>query len=92
MRALLGCGAVALVLAGFAWRGKADRRALGELPASDRQELFRRVLDDLDRFCRPPPDALDGWCRQQASFLAGFPECDRRCDQLARPLMPSATR
>jgi hypothetical protein len=92
MRALVGCGAVALVVAGFAWRGTADRRALGGLPASQRHELYRRVLDDLDRFCRTPAEALDGWCREQASFLATFPECDERCDALARPLMPSATR
>jgi hypothetical protein len=92
MRAFLGCGAVALVIAGFAWRGAADRRALDELPASQRQELYLRVLDDVERFCRPPAEALDGWCREQASFLASFPECDQRCEALAGPLRPSATR
>jgi hypothetical protein len=92
MRALLGCGAVALVIAGFAWRGTADRRAMNQLPASERQELYRRVLDDVDRFCRTPAEAVDDWCRHQASFLADFPECDQRCEGLTRPLMPSATR
>jgi len=92
MRAFLACGAVALVIGGFAWRGTADRRALSELPASQRQELYRRVFDDLDQICRPPSGALDDWCRQQASFLAGFPECDDRCVALTRPFRPSATR
>jgi len=70
-------------------------KSLRGLPAADRAALYHRTLTDVDTTCTVP-EARDGalrdHCLRQAEFLTLFPDCDARCQQLARSVLPHARR
>jgi hypothetical protein len=82
--------AMIAVLAGLA----RERRALGELPADQRNALLSRTVDELRQFCGAGrPSGLRNHCRELASFAAQFEECRGECEALVRrELTPIPTR
>jgi hypothetical protein len=89
-RRLLVALAIVLVAAAvgafWSWREGAERRAIARLPAAERGELYQRELDTFRTLCGQAPrrDELQPQCRERASFILEFPECDPACRQLAR--------
>jgi len=61
----------------------AERRAIRDMPAPERQALLTRTLQNLNSVCSPPNDALRDFCREQAHLALEFQECARDCQVLA---------
>lgn len=65
------------------------------LPRVDRAGVYQRDIDDIERSCTTAASksgALRDHCVQQANFVVLFPECDARCQDLARSILPRARR
>ncbi len=79
--------ALAVVVVGtilaFIYSGGAERRAIQEMPARERQALFARTVQNLRSVCSEPEDAMRGFCREQAQLALEFRECDTSCQALA---------
>lgn len=76
----------ALVAAGIVMLCAPTRleRDLAELPASERRALYERTLETLHTTCGLARGAeVASFCREQASFITHFPECDSACRELA---------
>jgi hypothetical protein len=73
------------VLAFWVWREGAEGRAIANLPADERAELYQRELASFRTLCGQGPrsDELQGQCRDKAKFIVEFPECDAACRALA---------
>lgn len=86
--------AVVGAIASWLWHRAAEPRAVRELPASERAELFSREFDAFQALCGrgPRTDALQAQCKEKAEFILEFPECDQPCEQLARSHIPKPTR
>ncbi len=96
-RILAGAGVILLLVVGAAlwyWQGTAEHRAVHRLPPEDRAAVFRREFDAFHALCGQGPrgDALQARCKEKAEFILEFPECDARCQELARSHVPKATR
>jgi hypothetical protein len=61
----------------------AERRAIRDMPAPERQALFGRTVQNLKSICSPAEDAMRDFCREQAQLALEFQECDRSCQELA---------
>jgi hypothetical protein len=61
----------------------AERRAIRDMPAPERQLLLTRTVQNLRSICSPPEDAMRDFCREQAQLALEFQECDRPCQELA---------
>jgi len=61
----------------------AERRAIRDMPAPERQALLARTVQNLNSVCSSPDDALRDFCREQAQLALEFQECDRACQRLA---------
>ena len=89
LRPLVLVGALALALAGgWAWQ-QASRR--GGAP-EQRAEHYARKLDELRARCLPPKPDLEGDCRERATSLLDYPECDATCVGLVRRIRGEPTR
>ena len=60
----------------------AERRAIRDMPAPERQALFARTVQNLKSTCSAPDDAMRDFCREQAQLALEFQECDRACQEL----------
>ena len=71
-----------------------ERRAIRSLPDGQRLAILSRTVDELRQFCdEERPGALEGHCRELASFAAQFDECRGECGALVRrQLAPTPTR
>lgn len=66
------------------WAAEATRaQALRQLPPSRRSAIFVRRLDGYLAFCSSglPATLTDHSCREDATLLSLFPECDSACRQ-----------
>jgi heme exporter protein D len=61
----------------------AERRAILDLPAAERQALLARTVQNLKSICSPADDAMRNFCSGQARFALELPECDKACQELA---------
>ena len=61
----------------------AERRAIRDMPAPERQALLARTVQNLKSICSPPDEAMRDFCREQAQLALEFQECDRACQELA---------
>jgi len=61
----------------------AERRAIRDMPAPERQALLARTVQNLKSICSPAEDAMRDFCREQAQLALEFQECDRACQELA---------
>jgi hypothetical protein len=89
--------AIVLVIAGaillLVHSEGAERSAIRDMPAPQRQALLARTVQNLRSICSPPEDAMRDFCRDQAQLALEFQECDRPCQelvarQLSRVQMP----
>jgi cytochrome b pre-mRNA-processing protein 3 len=65
------------------------------LAAVERARIVARTLDELKTTCAavgPADQVLREHCRDQATFLILFPECDGPCTSVAAGLLPHAHR
>jgi cytochrome b pre-mRNA-processing protein 3 len=66
---------------------------LRRLPGAERRALYLRILETLRTTCpRATGPGLTDYCRDQAEFVARFPECDRFCRELAQRYAPKSAR
>jgi hypothetical protein len=65
------------------WNEGAERRAIRDMPETERQALYTRTMQNLTSVCAPADDALRGFCQEQARLAMEFRECDQACLELA---------
>jgi hypothetical protein len=89
---LLLAGSACVVL--WRWSRNDETSAIRTLPVADRRALFEGTLRTLESVCeeqkRPP--GLEGFCNEQAIFVAQFPECEAACLALAKGARTPPTR
>jgi hypothetical protein len=61
----------------------AERRAIRDMPAPERQALLARTVQNLKSICSPAENAMRDFCREQAQLAVEFQECDKACLELA---------
>jgi hypothetical protein len=75
--------AAALLIGFWVWRSGAESRAIHDLPAPVRAQVYLHTLANLKTLCDRPDGAFDDYCRRQAAFIIEFPECDDACLDIA---------
>jgi hypothetical protein len=55
-------------------------------PHPQRHEMYQRSLANVRTSCEPVKPELESYCREQASALLEFPECDAECVALVRAI------
>jgi hypothetical protein len=86
---------ITLALTGaFVWNLGAERRAIERLDPAQRRAVYDQAFGELQRLCGAGPrdDALERRCTAQVAFILQFPECDARCQEIARSHMPRPTK
>jgi hypothetical protein len=86
---------IALGLAvAFIWSSGAEHRAIEGMPPVQRQAVYEQAFGELQRLCGAGPrnDALEKRCLEQVAFVLQFPECDARCQGIARSHNPRPTK
>jgi hypothetical protein len=70
----------------WVWRGGAERRAVTQMPADQRAEIYSREFENFRALCGDAPrrDVLEKQCRERGEFLLEFPECDEGCERSIR--------
>lgn len=91
-RPWIASAAIALAVIAFLslwiWLRNSESRALREMPAAERAALYQRTAEDLRTLCGPDRSAdLADHCREQATFLLKFPECDGTCSRMANDVL-----
>lgn len=95
-RALAGLGGLlllALVIGFTLLLRTCSVRELESLPEPERRALYDRTLETLRTSCmhsRGP--TLTKHCRDQATFIQRFPECQQECRELAERFEPKPSR
>jgi hypothetical protein len=84
----------AALAAAFIWRSGAERRAIERMDPSERRLVYENAFAELRRLCGAGPrdDALEKRCVAQVEFILQFPECDARCQEIARSHFPRPTK
>jgi hypothetical protein len=73
---------VALAALALHWQGEPERE-VRSMPAAERRALYQRTLETLQNTCaRAPGPTVREHCREQATFIAFFPECNEPCRDL----------
>jgi hypothetical protein len=73
--------------------GNSERRALARMPADERQALYTREYEAFRGLCDTlGAGALASRCRERASFLEKFPECEGACREAIRRFRQEPTR
>ena len=65
------------------WSEGSERRAIRDMPETERQALYSRTMQNLKSVCSPADDAMRDFCREQARLVMEFRECDQVCLELA---------
>jgi hypothetical protein len=84
---------VALAVA-LVWNSGAERRAIERLEPAQRRAVYEQAFGELQRLCGSGPrdDALERRCTEQIAYVLKFPECDGRCQEIARSHNPRPTK
>ena len=88
-------GLLVLIGAFVAGRQHSRLQEVRSLAPQARASIFARALDDMKTTCAsvdPADEVLRDHCRDQATFLVMFPECDAGCESLAAAALPHAHR
>jgi hypothetical protein len=82
------------LVAAFIWNAGAERRAIEGMDPVQRRAVYEQAFGEFQRLCGAGPrgDALERRCTEQVSFLLQFPECDARCQGIARSHTPRPTK
>jgi hypothetical protein len=78
----------------FVWNLGAERRAVEGLDPAQRRAVYEQAFGEFQRLCGAGPrdDALEKRCVAQVEFILQFPECDARCQEIARLHAPRPTK
>ncbi|MGA8891628.1 MAG: hypothetical protein WB493_08675 [Anaeromyxobacteraceae bacterium] len=76
------------------WSMGAERRAIQGMDPRERRAVYEQAFGELNRLCGAGPrdDALERRCLEQIRFVVQFPECDARCQEIARSHVPRPTK
>jgi hypothetical protein len=88
-------GGLALFGAGVTLSRREESAGIRLLPATERQTLYARTLDELSTICRgvaATGGELHDHCVAQARFVLELPECDDACQRAAAAVLPHARR
>lgn len=91
----VAAGVFVLIGAFVAGRQHSRLQDVRSLAPQARASIFARALDDMKTTCAavdPGDEVLREHCRDQATFLVMFPECDAGCESLAAAALPHAHR
>ena len=89
---LFALAAVASVMGLVAYQ-RSENAELRGLPLAERATLYERTLGSLNSTCmHTSSEALVSYCREQAQFLARFPECNNSCQQTCHQFFPRPTK
>jgi hypothetical protein len=90
----LAIAVVVALLAALIWGSGAERRAIEGMDPAERRAVYEQAFGELQRLCGggPREDALEKRCSEQIAFVLKFPECDARCQELARSHAPRPTK
>jgi len=89
---LLALVAVVLVSGLVAYQRGEDTELLS-LPAAERATLYERTFETLRSTCsHTRGEAFSDYCREQAKFLARFPECKGDCQQTCHQFRARPTK
>jgi hypothetical protein len=97
-RIILGAsvvGGLALFWAGATLSRHEENAGIRSLPATERQTLYARTLDELSTICQNATAAggeLHDHCVAQARFVLELPECADACQRAAAAVLPHARR
>jgi hypothetical protein len=85
--------ALAVALALY-WNSGAELRAIERMDPAQRRAVYDQAFGELQRLCgvNPRGDVLEQRCRDQGLFILQFPECDARCQEIARSHLPRPTK
>jgi hypothetical protein len=85
--------AVALAAA-FVWNSGAERRTIERMDPTERRLVYENAFGELSRLCGAGPRdvALEKRCLAQVAFVLQFPECEARCQEIARSHSPRPTK
>lgn len=91
--AVAGALLVLLVAGSWVWNRHLSQQELLALPNQQRHTLYAHALETLETVCihAQGPD-LSEYCREQAQFIAHFPECGVNCQEICRKLAPRPTK
>jgi hypothetical protein len=90
--AIIALAAVASAVGVVAYQ-RSEAAEVRSLPSAERATLYERTLETLNSTCaHTRGEALVGYCREQAEFLARFPECNDDCQQTCRQFFPRPTK
>lgn len=87
-------GAVLLLLLHL-WDVGQQQRALIQMSPEARARVYLGAISTMKEMCPPQAhreEAFEERCREQADFLAKFPECDEACRELVRSNLSQPTR
>jgi hypothetical protein len=84
----------AVILLAFLWSLGAEQRAIGRMDPVERRAVYEQAFGELQRLCGSGPrdDVLEKRCVEQIQFISQFPECDARCQEIARSHTPRPTK
>ena len=77
--------ALSLLAAAGVWLWQSAPHRWAE-PDLQRGEMYQRALANVRASCEPLKPDLETYCREQATLLLGFPECDAECVVLVRSI------
>jgi|SoimicmetaTmtHMA_FD_contig_31_3303517_length_671_multi_3_in_0_out_0_2 hypothetical protein len=84
--------APALVLLGIVAIGSWQLAARSGGSPQHRAEMYREALENVRARCVPPRSGLESYCRDHATVLLEYPECDPECVALVRQIRGEPTR
>ena len=88
-RAWLAVGALVLgLVAIWSWQQTVRR----DSSPQHRVEMYREELENVSTRCVPPKPDLDSYCRDHATLLLEYPDCDPACVALVRQIRGEPTR
>jgi hypothetical protein len=92
-RWLAGGVGVAALAALFIYQQTEPGREVRNMPGSERRALYQRTVETLKSTCATVTGpTLKEYCRDQAEFLALFPECEDSCRARVLQLTSSPSR
>jgi hypothetical protein len=68
----------------YLWQTAAERHSIRDMPPAQRHAAYESAMQTFRTLCVGPEasPALSARCREQASLVRQFPECDAACRDL----------
>ncbi len=89
---LFALAGIVLWIVNVAWHEHRLTAAVAAMPVDVQQETFAHIHDELLHVCAVERSRLDDRCREQATFILKFPQCDAACQTMAMPFLTNGSR